>query len=113
MEAMSRKYPAATSPVRLRPHEAPHPTLSQDTDPEAEAVQIEIYRRMPAWRKVELISDAIKTSYVLALAGLRDRFPTAGDDEIRRRLMDLMLGEELAAKVYGPLCYPCQDPKVK
>ncbi len=67
---------------------------------------------MPAWRKVELISDAIKTSYVLALAGLRDRFPTAGDEEIRRRLMDLMLGEELAARVYGTPCYPRQDSTI-
>ncbi len=67
---------------------------------------------MPAWRKVELVSDAIKTSYVLALAGLRDRFLEAGNEEIRRRLMDLMLGEELATKVYGPPCYPRQDPVV-
>ncbi len=67
---------------------------------------------MPAWRKVALVSDAIKTSYVLALAGLRDRFPTAGDEEIRRRLMDLMLGEELAEKVYGSPDYPHQDSTV-
>ncbi len=107
---MSRKHPPATPPGRLRPHEVPRPTLSRDTDPKAEAVQIEIYRRMPAWRKVELVSDAIETSYVLALAGLRDRFPKAGDEEIRRRLMDLMLGEELATKAYGPPFYPRQDP---
>ena len=109
---MSRKYPSANSSGRIRPHEVPHPTLSPDTDPKAEAVQIGIYQRMPTWRKVELVSDAIKTSYVLAMAGLRDRFPQAGDKEIRRRLMDLMLGEELAAKVYGPPCYPRKDRAV-
>lgn len=103
------KHTPANSSGRLRPHEIPHPTLSPDTDPEAEAVQIEIYRRMPAWRKVELVSDAIKTSYGLALAGLRDRFPEAGGEEIRRRLMDLTLGEELAATVYGPPRYPRQN----
>ncbi len=93
----------------MRPHEVASPTLSPDTDPRAEAVQLEIFRRMPAWRKAQLIDQAIKTSYSLALAGLRNRHPQAGEAEIRRRLMDLMLGEQLAAKVYGPPDYP--DPK--
>jgi hypothetical protein len=100
-----KKHPPDHLSERLRPHEIPHPTLSRDTDPKAEAVQIEIYRRMPAWRKVELVADAIETSRLLALAGLRGRFPEAGEEEIRRRFMDLTLGEELAAKAYGPPPY--------
>ena len=38
----------------------------------------------------------------LAMAGLRERFPEAGPEELRRRLATLCLGRELAAKVYGP-----------
>lgn len=102
---MSKNHPPTDSAERLRPHEISYPTLSRDTDPEAEAVQIEIYRRMPAWRKVELVADAIETSRLFALAGLRGRFPEAGEEEIRRRFMDLTLGEELAAKAYGPPSY--------
>ncbi len=82
---------------------SPHPTLSPDTDPAAEAVQFEIYRRMPAWRKLQLVEDGIRTSRALVLAGLRQRHPEAGPAELRRRFMDLWLGEELAEKVYGPL----------
>jgi hypothetical protein len=78
-------------------------TLSRDTDPRAEAVQIEILRRMPSWRKVQLLDDAIQTGRALALAGLRARHPEATPEEIQRRLMDLLLGEELARRVYGPL----------
>lgn len=89
--------------ARKRPHEATYPTLSSDTDPEAEAVQLEIYRRMPAWRKIELVFEANAMSRSLALTGLRSRYPKAGLEEIRRRLMDLLLGEELAARAYGPL----------
>ncbi len=88
---------------RLRPHELASPTLSPDTDPEAEAVQLEIFRRMPAWRKIELVFEANAMSRSLAMAGLRSRHPQAGPEEIRRRLMDLLLGEELAARAYGPL----------
>lgn len=86
---------------RRHPHEIPHPTLSPDTTPEAEAVQLRIFREMPPWEKAKLIEDAIQTSYTLAIAGLRHRHPNADDDEIRRRLMDVMLGEELAERVYG------------
>lgn len=78
-------------------------TLSRDTSLDAEAVQIEIYRRMSARRKLELVEEANRTARELALAGLRRRHPEAGPDEIFRRLMDLMLGEDLAAEVYGPL----------
>jgi len=86
-----------------RPHEISHPTLVADTDPAAEKVLIEILRRMPAWRKVELIDDAIQTSRALALAGLRRRHPQAGPAELRRRFLGLWLGEELATRIYGPI----------
>lgn len=86
----------------LRPHEVPHPTLSEDTDPEAERVQLEIFRSMPAWRKAQLIEEAIAVGRDLALAGLRARHPEAGPEELHRRLLGLELGEELAQRVYGP-----------
>lgn len=37
----------------------------------------------------------------VALAGLKTRFPHAGEVELRRRLADLLLGASLAQKVYG------------
>lgn len=88
---------------RRKPHELDWTTLSSDTDPEAERIQMEIYRRMPAWRKIELIVGANETARQLALAGLRTRHPEAGPEEIRRRLFGLLLGEDLATEVYGPL----------
>lgn len=88
-------------PHLRRPHEAADGTLSRDTDPRAEAVQLEIYRNMPTWEKARRVSEAIRANRLLLEAGLRDRYPKAGDDEIRRRLMDLTLGAELAERVYG------------
>jgi hypothetical protein len=73
-----------------------------DTHPDAERVQIQILRAMPSWKKFELINDMIVTSRKLVLAGLHDRFPEAGEEELRRRLATVLLGPELAAKVYGP-----------
>ena len=88
---------------RTKPHEVSYPTRSPDTDREAEAVQLEIYRRMPTWRKIQLVFEALEMSRALTLAGIRSRHPQAGPEEIRRRLLGLSLGEELATRVYGPL----------
>lgn len=73
-----------------------------DTDPQIEKVQIEILRAMPDWRKFRLLNDMIITGRKLALAGLRERFPNAGEGELRRRLATLLLGRQLATEVYGP-----------
>ena len=58
---------------------------------------------MPAWRKLALVGDMNETVRALALAGLRQRHPNDTPAQRRRRLADLMLGPELAARVYGPL----------
>ncbi len=78
-------------------------TLSRDTHFEAEAVQLRIYRQMPAWRKLELVEAANRTARQLVEAGVRSRHPGAADSEVRRRVLDLELGPALAARVYGPL----------
>jgi len=37
---------------------------------------------------------------LLALAGLRSQYPESSETELRRRLAGLLLGEEIAYKVY-------------
>jgi hypothetical protein len=77
--------------------------LFADTTPEAEAVLIDIYRRMPAWRKLELVEDGIRTARMLAMMGLRSRHPDESEARLRRRLLGLVLGEETALRVYGTI----------
>lgn len=76
-------------------------TLASDTNPEAERIQIQIWRAMPAWRKLELVAQMNATVRGLALAGLQQRYPKATPAEISRRLAGLWLGDELATRVYG------------
>ena len=73
-----------------------------DTHPDAERVQIEGLRKISPWRKIELACELTESARELALAGLRQRFPNASEQELRRRLATLCLGAELAEKVYGP-----------
>jgi hypothetical protein len=77
--------------------------LARDTPPDAEAVMLDIYRRMPAWRKVALVDDANRAARQLAMAGLRSRYPGESLPRLRRRLLSLTLGEPLATEVYGTL----------
>ncbi len=77
--------------------------LSHDTSIEAERIQFRIWRKMPAWRKLELVGEMNRAVRQLALVGLRQRYPSASERELQRRLADLLLGPDLAARVYGPL----------
>lgn len=77
-------------------------TRFSDTSPEMERVQIELLRAMPSHRKFQLINGLITTTRKLTLAGLQRRFPDAGPEELRRRLSTMVLGHELAERVYGP-----------
>jgi len=77
-------------------------TLFPDTRPEAERVQIELLRRAPPWHKLHMVGQMNQTVRTLALSGLRQRYPQATPQELRRRLADLVLGPALAARVYGP-----------
>lgn len=77
--------------------------IHTDTSAEAERISIEIYRKMPAWRKIQLVEDANRTARQLALAGLRSRHAGESPTRLRRRLFGLALGEDLATRAYGPL----------
>jgi len=74
--------------------------LSRDTHPKMEALQIEIIRRMPLWKKFAILDGLNETVKTLAISGIKGRHPNATPQEIHRMLVELMLGEELARKVY-------------
>ena len=75
--------------------------LFSDTNPKIEAIQIEIIRRMPAWKKIAMVDSLNETVKSLAISGIRERHPDATPQQVRRMLAELMLGADLAQKVYG------------
>ena len=77
--------------------------LYADTTPEAEEILVRIYREMPAWRKIELVEEANRCARQLAMAGLRLRHPNEDVATLHRRLLGLLLGEETATCIYGPM----------
>ena len=77
--------------------------LYSDTHPKMEALQIELWRQASPTRKMHMLAQLNASVRMLALAGLRSRYPNATEVKLRRRLADLLLGEELARKVYGEM----------
>lgn len=75
--------------------------LFPDTHPRMEALQIELLRRMPAWQKLAVVDGLNEMVKTLAVSGIRERHPEATPQEIHLMLAELMLGAELARKVYG------------
>ena len=78
-------------------------TLAEDTQPDAERVLIKLLRAASPRRKLGMVLSANRTARLLALTGLRERHPNESPAQLQRRLADLWLGPELAAKAYGPL----------
>lgn len=77
--------------------------LYSDTHPKMEALQIQLLREAPAWRKLEMLAQLNASARTLALSGLRQRYPNASEGELRRRLVGLLLGDEIAKKIFGDI----------
>jgi len=77
--------------------------LFDDPHPEAEAVYVRLLSQAPAWKKMDIVNQLYLTAVSMGRAGIRRRHPNADEEEIRKRLARMFLGDELARKVYGPV----------
>ena len=75
--------------------------LYSDTHPKMEALQIQLWRQASPTRKMQMLAQLNASARLLALTGLRSRYPNADETELRFKLAGLLLGDELARKVYG------------
>jgi hypothetical protein len=75
-------------------------TVSSDTHPEAERVLINLLRKAPAFRKLEMVSQITTTCREFALSGLRRRYPEAGEVELKKRLASLVLSRQEVIHAY-------------
>ena len=74
---------------------------SPDTDPTVERYLFDRLRRLPPWRKAEMLSASTRAAYELALTGLRQRYPAASAEELRKRYAALVLGREASLTLFG------------
>ena len=77
--------------------------IISDTRPEIAALQRRLLRQVGPARKMAMVGQMNQTVKVLALSGLRSRYPSESLEMLRRRLADLVLGPALARLAYGPI----------
>jgi len=76
-------------------------TQSPDTSPEAEAVLIELTRRMPIHRKLALGASWSQAMRDMIWRDVRSTHPNASPGELRFYFAERWLGPELAGKAYS------------
>jgi len=75
-------------------------TRPLDTSPEAERVQIEIFRKMTPEQRLRVASELTQAERKSLAAGVKMRHPTYNDEQVRLAVIRLTLPEELFLKVY-------------
>lgn len=75
--------------------------LFLDTDEGTERALLELARKMPAWRKLQIVESLTRMARQLAMVGLRGRHPGASDRELRVRLAGLIFDRRTAELLYG------------
>jgi hypothetical protein len=72
-----------------------------DTDPETERLLIELSRNRPIWRQFRQVGALNRMTRAFAMAGIRQRYPEATEEEVRRRLAAVLFDRETVIKVFG------------
>ena len=71
-----------------------------DTDADAEAVQLEVYRRMTPAQRVMMAAQMSEDVRTLAIAGIRRRHPAYSIDDATNAYLGLTLGAELFMQAF-------------
>jgi len=71
-----------------------------DTSPNAEKIQIEIFRRMEPEGRLQSAALLSETCRTLLAEGIRKRHPTYNEEQVRLALIRCLLQEDLFLKAY-------------
>lgn len=79
-----------------------HPAIGVplDTSPDADAVQLDLYRRLGGAGRVAIVFRLNALVRPAAAAGIRRRHPDYKDEQVRAALMRLRLGDDLMCRVF-------------
>ena len=75
---------------------------SSDTVEAVDRAMFDGIRKMTPLQRLQIASRASRALHRLSVAGLRQRYPDASEEELFRRAGALRLGREFVLKVYGP-----------
>ena len=74
---------------------------ASDTSPSADSIQIDLLRKTPTWKRLRVAAEMSETVMLLSRIGVARRNPGASRAELQRLAAEVILGPELALRVYG------------
>jgi hypothetical protein len=83
-----------------------------DTHPDAEAVLLRLTRETPVWRKWQLVMQHNELMQGLMTQGLRQRNPGASEEQIKRWLLEMILGKQLTDTIYQAAPHRVEGPRL-
>jgi hypothetical protein len=75
--------------------------MEQDTSPRERERYLELLRRMSPARRLQMAAQLSQSVRRMAIAGLKQRHPTADEAELKVRLTVRLYGRALAERVFG------------
>ena len=72
-----------------------------DTSERADEIQFQLLRAMTPQQRGEIFTGLCLAVQELAMAGLREQYPKASEDELRLRLAARRLGNDVVKRVWG------------
>lgn len=71
-----------------------------DTSPDAEAVRLEVLRRLTPEERARWTDEMSNERFEVARNGIRLRHPEYDDDDVRLAMLRLLHGDELVRTIY-------------
>jgi hypothetical protein len=81
---------------------------SADTDSDAHAVHLDVYRRLGGRARVEIMFRLTDSVRALSMSGIRRRHPASTDEQVRMAYARLRLGDALMREIWPTR--PLVDP---
>lgn len=76
---------------------------SEDTHPEIEKIQIDLFRQAPITKKIALVNAWSQSIRDASRLDIQKEHSNAGEEEVKLMLVERMYGKELADKVGNEL----------
>lgn len=81
-------------------------TMARDTAPKARRIQLDALRRFDGPSRLEMACRMSDDARAISEAGIRHRHPEWTDEQVRRALLELLLGRDLAQKALATRLSP-------
>lgn len=87
--------------------------LSSDTHPEVEQLHIELIRKAPIFRRLQMVASLVKTTRQLSWQGICERYPYDTEEAHIERFLTLLYKDTILARKVASLLVQRREADMK